>query len=105
MINAACYLAADYDKQYNEMESFVRWNMPEEVGLEWIDATEIIYSDALSRMVSEEAKAILITIRNNFDDAFKDSSKATLWTSDAMKSSSFWEEQRSLAKQFLNMVS
>ena len=105
MMNAASYLASDYEKQYREMEPFARWNLPEEIGLEWIDATEIIHSDALSGRVSEEAKAILISIRNHFEDAFKDSSKAALWTADAMKSSSFWEEQRSLAKQFLNVVS
>ena len=86
------------------MEWFVRWNLPEEIGLEWIDAKGIITSKALALILSTESANLLVKILNNFELAFTDSQKKDVWTVDAMYKHPFWTEQRSLAKQFLESV-
>lgn len=104
MIKAAQYLEKEYEKQYQEMEWFARWDLAEEIGLEWIDATGIIFSENLSKLVSEEAIQILVDILNGFENAFENHLKEFVWNDDAMKNHPFWKKQRELAKQFLNIV-
>ena len=40
ILNLAKELVQEYDVQYQHMEEFARWNLPEEIALEWIDAVE-----------------------------------------------------------------
>ena len=94
----------DYEKQYNEMECFARWDLPEEIGMEWIDATGIITSKALSQIISIESVHLLTKILGNFERAFADSEEKGIWTVEAMSKHPFWIEQRTLARQFLNSV-
>ena len=37
ILNLVKELAKDYDVQYQQMEEFARWNLPEEIASEWID--------------------------------------------------------------------
>ena len=94
----------EYEKQFHEMEWFARWNLPEEIGMEWIDAKGIITSEALSQIISTESVHLLEKILINFELAFMDSEKKDIWTADAMYRHPFWTEQRNLAKQFLESV-
>ena len=98
MINAARYLSLDVEKQLSMMEWFARWDLAEEIGMEWIDAKGIIYSKELAQTISTEAVHLLATILNNFECAFNDSMKKDVWTIDAMYRHPFWEEQRSLSR-------
>ena len=104
MINAARYLSMDYDEQYNEMDWFARWDLPEEIGLEWVDAKGIICSKELAQAISSESLQLLVKILNNFECAFESPMKTDVWTTDAMRTHPFWEEQRKLAKRFLITV-
>lgn len=104
MINLARYLSMEYEKQFHEMEWFARWDLPEEIGMEWIDAKGIIFSKELAQVISTESVHLLVKILNNFELAFTDSKKKDVWTDDAMYKHPFWAEQRSLAKQFLESV-
>lgn len=104
MINAAQYLVKEYDKQRQEMEWFARWDLAEEIGMEWIDAKGIILSENLAKVVSTEAIQILVEILNGFENEFENHSKKSVWTDDAMRTHPFWKKQRELAKQFLNIV-
>ena len=104
MINLAKYLSMDFEKQFHEMEWFARWDLPEEIGMEWIDAKGIITSKALGQIISTESAHLLTKILNNFELAFSDSKENGVWTVEAMYKHPFWAEQRTLAKQFLNSV-
>lgn len=104
MIDAAQYLGKEYDQQYLEMEWFARWDLAEEIGLEWIDAKGIIFSESLARVVSEDAIRILVEILKGFEEAFDNPAEESVWTDDAMEKHPFWTKQRELAKQFLDMV-
>ena len=104
MIDAARYLAREYDEQYLEMEWFARWDLAEEIGLGWIDAKGIIFSENLAKAVSAEAIQILKEIFNRFENAFDNREKESIWTDDAMRNHPFWKKQREMAKQFLNIV-
>ena len=104
MINEARYLSKEYEEQYDEMEEFARWNLPEEIGLGWVDAKGIIYSKELAQAISDESLQMLKRILYNFENAFQDSDMAVVWSHDAMKLNEFWEEQRNIAKQFLDSI-
>ncbi len=104
MINAAQYLKKGYDKQHQEMEWFARWDLAEEIGMEWIDAKGIIFSENLAKVVPTEAIQILVEILNGFENAFENRAKESVWNDDAMRNHPFWKKQRELAKQFLNIV-
>lgn len=103
MINEARCLSLSYEEQYIEMEEVARWNLPEEIAMEWIDAKGIIFSKELSSVITEEARQLLIQILSNFEYAFEHSKEEDVWSHDAMKESGFWDEQRKLAKQFLGL--
>ena len=104
MIETARYLSMDTHTQYHEMEGFARWNLPEEIGLEWIDAEGIIHSEELASTISNKSVNILNEILNNFKDAFESPMKDNIWTLNAMDRHPFWKNQRTLARQFLDSV-
>lgn len=103
MINAAQYLEKEYDKQYQAMEWFARWDLAEEIGMEWLDAKGIIFSENLAKVISTEAIQILVEILHGFENAF-DNREESVWTDGAMRNHPFWKNQRELAKRFLNIV-
>ena len=107
VINLEKKLSMDYVDQYNAMEEFARWNLPEEIGLEWIDAEEmgIIGSDELIQSMSYDSIILLKEIVKNFNNAFEDPTMDDVWTHEAMQKHGFWNNQRLLAKRFLNTVS
>lgn len=96
-------LSKDYSVQYQSMECFVRWNLPEEIGLEWIDAEEVIKSDILQSVIPEKAYTILLNILANFDDAF-DCMDSDIWTHKGMQDNAFWREQRTYAREFISIM-
>ncbi len=104
MINAAEYLSMCYEKQYNEMEWFARWDLAEEIGMEWIDAKEIIYSKNLTQAISDESSQLLKKILLNFEQAFEKTTESNVWTFEAMINHPFWKEQRELAVAFLKEI-
>ena len=87
----------EYDQQYLEMEWFARWDLAEEIGLKWIDAKGIIFSESWAKDVSEEAIRILTEILKRFEDAFDNPAEKSVWTDDALKKHPFWKKQRELA--------
>lgn len=101
MYSDALYLSKPYEMQYIEMEEFVRWNLPEEIGLKWADDAEgIINTIKYESILPTEVISILSEIRQNFLEAFKldEASYKEIWTHEAMKMHPFWTGQRKLAK-------
>ena len=101
--NLAEELAQDYDIQYQHMEEFVRWNLPEEIALEWIDAEGMIDVLECGKCISEETIDILRGIISAFDLEFEKNNNL-IWTHEAMKESAFWNMQRLNAKEVLNRM-
>ena len=95
-------LSKDYKEQYEAMEDFARWNLPDETGLIWIDYEYIIRSDTLRELLGNEKVSILVEILDNFDHAFE--SQPDVWTHQAMQTNEFWSKQRNLAKRFLALL-
>ncbi len=85
------------------MEDFVRWNLPEETALEWIDALGAVDILKKSNLFPENFIALLYEIIDIFDKAF-DIPDNPIWTHEAMKTHSFWENMRRLALQALKLV-
>ena len=104
MLKAACYLSMDFKRQFEQMEWFARWDMPEEIGMEWIDAEGIIYSNELSQDISDDSLQLLVKILDNFKYAFDSPIESDVWSIESMQNHPFWIEQRSLAKRFLKSV-
>ena len=96
-------LTQSFDKQYESMEDFARWNLSEEIALEWIDAQGIIEIISKDTSVSIDLVNTLIHIKNNFIKAFENN--YDVWTYDAMKESDFWNSQRILAEKALKFFS
>ena len=94
-------LAQDYDVQYQHMEEFARWNLPEEIGQEWLDAEGMVRA-------LEEGKCISLDFLNALKDiifAFAiefEKPNNPVWTHEAMKTSDFWKMQRTRAKRLLD---
>lgn len=101
-------LSEPYEVQYEAMENFVRWNLPEETGLTWTDDFEACFLPFLREFpnISEEAISLLLEISKNFDGAFMLEQKEleVIWSHESMKNHPFWENQRNLAKQALLLL-
>ena len=93
-------LAEDYDAQYQHMEWFARWNLAEEIALEWIDAEGMICILESGNCVSREITAELRKIISDFELEFKKSDNR-VWTHNEMKNGEFWQMQRMRAKNLL----
>ena len=102
------FLSEPYEVQYEAMEDFAQWNLPEETGLTWTDVFEVCFMPLLKELpyISEEAISLLHEISKNFDVAFKleQNEYEVLWSHESMKNHSFWENQRHLAKQALLLL-
>lgn len=96
-------LTQDYEIQYYNMEEFVRWNLPDEIALEWIDAEGMIEILEKGNCLSDELLKLLKLIISNFNSAFEQEDYC-VYTHDAMKSSDFWNEQRRIATKALDIM-
>ena len=101
-------LSEPYEVQYEAMEDFARWNLPEETGSVWTDDFEACFMPFIEDFpnVLDEAISLLQEISNNFEEAFKLEQKEyeIIWSHESMKNHPFWENQRNLAKQALNLL-
>lgn len=102
LINLATELAADFEMQYETMEEFARWNLPEEMALEWLDAEGMVQILLNSNFRHLKELDIIKLIIENFNRAF-DESLSYVWTYSAMQNDDFWLQQRRLAQQLLIM--
>lgn len=101
--NLAEELAQDYNIQYQHMEEFARWNLPEEIALEWIDAEGMINALECGKCISKESADVLREIIGAFVLEFE-KPENPVWTHEAMKTSAFWNIQRLNARKFLDKI-
>lgn len=96
-------LSKDYDSILLETEPFVRWNLPEEIGMEWIDAFDMGILSSFMKIgsIPNTTKNLVLQIYNNFNDAFEIHCIQSVWTHESMKKSDFWDMQRALARAVL----
>lgn len=102
LINLTIELAADFETQFEAMEEFARWNLPEEIALEWLDAEGMVQILKEANFRSRKELDIFELIIGNFNRAF-DEPASHIWTYAAMQNDNFWLQQRTLAKQLLKM--
>ena len=102
MTELAEFLSKDYEEQYRLTEDFARWNLPEEIALEWSDAEMMLHSQELADVLSGERLAILQMIFDRFEELLPQGETCGVWTHEAMRTHPFWLEQRALACKFLN---
>ena len=103
ILNLAKELAQDYDIQYQHMEEFARWNLPEELALEWIDAEGMVILLEARKCISKETAEELHKIIRAFLLEFE-KIENPVWTHEAMKVSDFWNTQRSNARKVLGKM-
>lgn len=93
-----CNLAFSYDDQLRNMEDFARWNLPDEIGLEWIDARDTRKISILHKscVVPYDAIALLNQIVQRFDNAFDlpEAERDKVYSHEAMQNNAFWDIQR-----------
>ncbi|MBQ4282904.1 MAG: hypothetical protein IJB96_03140 [Lachnospira sp.] len=97
-------LSEEFEGQYERMESFARWNLPDEIGMEWIDAEGMIDILEKSNSVSKDLTKKFREIVSRFELEFKNSDSEA-WTFEGMKSGEFWSEQRRRAREILQEMS
>ena len=103
ILNLVKELAQDYDVQYQHMEEFARWNLPEEIALEWIDAEGMVDVLECGKCIPKETIDVLREIINAFIPEFKKIDNP-VWTQEAMKKSAFWNMQRLNARKVLDKM-
>ena len=103
ILNLVEGLAQDYDTQYQHMEEFARWNLPEEIALEWIDAAGMVDVLECGKCISKETVDVLREIMSAFILEFKKIDNP-VWTHEAMKKSTFWNTQRLNARKVLDKM-
>ena len=103
ILNLAKELAQDYDIQYEHMEEFARWNLPEEIALEWIDTEGMVDVLERGKCISKETVDVLREIRSAFILEFEKIDNP-VWTHEAMKRSTFWNMQRLNARKVLDKM-
>lgn len=102
IVDLCTFLAKDYNEQLEQTEEFVRWNLPDEIGLEWMDAEYVVLqAPELQSVLSEEQRSILCEIYDNFLSMFNEKANDKIRTHAAMQSHPFWQNQRVLAERFL----
>ncbi|MBE6931978.1 MAG: hypothetical protein E7464_01175 [Ruminococcaceae bacterium] len=103
IIALARELEADFATQYETMEAFARWNLPEEIALEWLDAEGMLQTIKMLQYRSQEEIALIELIMRNFDTAFQQTQNP-VWTYSAMQNDVFWHQQRHLARKLIDMA-
>lgn len=103
ILNLAKELAEDYDTQYQHTEEFARWNLPEEIALEWIDAEGMVNVLESAKCISKETVDVLREIISAFILEFEKIDNP-VWTHEAMRTSTFWNMQRSNARKVIDKM-
>ena len=103
ILNLVKELAQDYDVQYQHMEEFARWNLPEETALEWIDAEGMVDVLERGKCIPKEIVDALRKIMNAFVLEFEKTDNP-VWTQEAMGKSAFWNMQRLNARRVLDKM-
>ena len=85
------------------MEEFARWNLPEEIALEWIDTEGMVDVLEHGKCISKETVDVLREIRSAFILEFEKIDNP-VWTHEAMKRSTFWNMQRLNARKVLDKM-
>lgn len=101
LIELSKELAADFETQFLEMDDFARWNLPEEIALEWIDSEGMLQILKDGHCGLEDKMLIWEQIICNFNAAY-DQQQSSVWTFRAMQEDIFWIKQRKLAQKALN---
>lgn len=103
-----CDLAAPYDVQLENMEDFARWNLPDELGLEWIDARDMRQIIRLHEncVIPCDAVEMLNQIVQRFEDAFHlpEAERDKVYSHEAMQGSAFWDTQRQAAQTLVPIL-
>ena len=109
VLNELNELSLPYNEQYDDMEDFVRWNLPDEIGMGWIAVRdmEIINNLSKCRIVPEWVIEKLDQIVNRFDEAFSlpENEQAAIFTHKAMQESDFWRDMRNEALALIPVIS
>ena len=103
ILNLAKELAQDYDDQYQHMEEFARWNLPEEIALEWIDAKGMVDVLECGKCIPKETIDTLRKIMSAFILEFEKQNNP-IWTHESMKYDDFWNKKRVIAKKILDKM-
>ena len=103
ILNLSKELAQDYDAQSQHVEEFARWNLPEEVALEWIDAEGMVDVLEFGQCIPKETVDVLREIIGAFILEFEKIDNP-VWTHEAMKKSVFWNMQRLNAREVLDKM-
>ena len=83
------------------MEEFARWNLPEEIALEWIDAEGMVDVLECGNCIPKETVDVLRKIISAFVLEFERMDNS-VWEHTAMKKSAFWNTQRLNARKVLD---
>jgi len=103
ILNLSKELAQDYDTQHQHMEEFARWNLPEEIALEWIDSEGMVDVLEFGKCIPTETVNVLREIISAFILEFETIDNP-VWTHEAMKRSDFWNMQRLNARKVLDKM-
>ena len=103
ILNLVKELAQDYDVRYQQMEEFARWNLPEEIALEWIDAEGMVDVLECGKCIPRKTVDALREIMRAFILELEKIDNP-VWTHEAMKSSTFWNTQRQNARKLLDKM-
>ncbi len=103
ILNFVKELAKDYGVQYQHMEEFARWNLPEEIALEWIDAEGMVDVLECGKCIPKETIDVLRERVNAFILEFEKIDNP-VGTHETMKKSVFWNMQRLNARKVLDKM-
>lgn len=102
MLQEAKELALPYNDQLSNAEEFILWNLPDEIGLDWIAAREmeIINNLEQSKVLPQCTIDKMNYIVDQFENAF-DVPMDEVFSHNAMKNSKFWAELREIATELV----
>jgi hypothetical protein len=103
ILKLAKKLVQEYDVQYQHMEELARWNLPEEIALEWIDSEGMVDVLERGKCIPKETIDVLRDIISAFILEFEKIDNP-MWTHEAMKKSAFWDAQRYNAMKVLDKM-
>lgn len=105
-INKATFLSLDYDDQKSQVSEFKMGDyFTEDIANDWFeDDIKILNKLVNDKSISCKTIELYSMINNNFIDYSLNGKfyKENIWTIKALKEHVFWENQRNLAKQFIN---
>ncbi len=108
MYDITCNFAFLYDVQFENMEDFARWNLLDELGLEWIDARDTRKISGLHEfgVIPYSAVEMLNQIVQRFEDAFDlpETERDKVYSHEAMQGSAFWDTQRQAAQTLVPIL-